>query len=837
MFNRSSLRLFSVAALALSLLSAGYPQPVEAGCGCQKKPPAPAAIFPHATYSGRPVTLVQADLQSGQLYTVTFTSGVTGETATAEGQAVTKRDISDGQYKPILTVSLPELPLGPTSVSVSMAGQGGALLALPDDALTVVSQPVFMPAWEQTFTQKDMVAAVGRDGTVYLSLDLSLVDLPMTFQVQTKKYPLRFSAKDVVFYNAEGYLMQVLDEGIPGLFVVDTGVKKEDSHVLQYARHEFSTYFLQHAERKFHALDATDANWHLDGTRHIDHNHLIVAIAGYLQGTGHNPSANAPYNALPRTDAFPVPGVTLPFELEIKALSIFSDGLVGSQGVQVEDQTWVESDIVSKQTVALQGTSLIHGTISGETVNVDGQTNVQGTIIGNNAVTVRGGATVSKKIQSNGQITLSQQASLYGAAEGYQMSLDDKSVVYGEVTGYQVHVSPSAKVLSKNGVDPGKITSGKFKQVVITSKEQLSVYLPKEIVSQGDLVIQKGETYTLTGPATFLFSSLTVKDGGVLSIDNTQGPVTLYLTGPVSTAPTSTLQFSTENSDGFAFYVTGGNVFLAGQGTFHGVLYAPESKIEMSGAGRYVGAVIGKSVRLSGQASLVFDEKLGDNRQQQDRLKAASAAAQLAIKADQASSKAFTTTQQAMTKGVTDAGKAVTKALATAQKSLTTATEAAAAAAQAVQTAKDAKAAGNTKGVSAAAQTADKAAQNAAKAAQAAADAIAKTQASNASLAAKAETDAGKAATQARTAALAATDAASIAADLGVEFLTNAAMTAAQNATARAEAAAAIAATAARDILAAVAPSMANAQAVAQAAASAAAQAAASAAQAAEINS
>ena len=53
-----------------------------------------------------------------------------------------------------------------------------------------------------------------------------------------------------------------------------------DSDVLQYSRHEFSTFYLQHEEREQHWVDGQDPNWHLDGTPHIDHDHLILAITG-----------------------------------------------------------------------------------------------------------------------------------------------------------------------------------------------------------------------------------------------------------------------------------------------------------------------------------------------------------------------------------------------------------------------------------------------------------------------------------------------------------------------------------------------------------------------------
>ncbi|MBI3300824.1 MAG: hypothetical protein HYZ72_01910, partial [Deltaproteobacteria bacterium] len=76
--------------LLVSLILAGTPWPAQAGCGCEKLPPPPAAVRPNATYAGAEVTLFHASLVSEQAYTVLFTSGITGESATVPAVAVTR---------------------------------------------------------------------------------------------------------------------------------------------------------------------------------------------------------------------------------------------------------------------------------------------------------------------------------------------------------------------------------------------------------------------------------------------------------------------------------------------------------------------------------------------------------------------------------------------------------------------------------------------------------------------------------------------------------------------------------------------------------------------------
>lgn len=211
-----------ILSVLLSLVLLAQPTPSEAGCGCDKAPPAPAQVRPHATYAGQDVTIFDAHLQDGQGYYVTFTSGSTGKSVLLKALATTRRDLADGLDKPQLAVPLPPLPLGPTSISVTGAGDSQPFLVADDTALTVVPQPIALPTAVGEQVLPNFQAAVGRDGTVYVSLDLTDTTLPRTFHAQALGYPLRFTSHDVVFYNTQGFVMQLLEEDMPGLFAIET---------------------------------------------------------------------------------------------------------------------------------------------------------------------------------------------------------------------------------------------------------------------------------------------------------------------------------------------------------------------------------------------------------------------------------------------------------------------------------------------------------------------------------------------------------------------------------------------------------------------------------------
>ena len=67
--QKASLKTLILGSILSCLFLLGQPTLTEAGCGCDKPPPEPAAVRPQATYAGTEVTLFHSDLQSGQDYT------------------------------------------------------------------------------------------------------------------------------------------------------------------------------------------------------------------------------------------------------------------------------------------------------------------------------------------------------------------------------------------------------------------------------------------------------------------------------------------------------------------------------------------------------------------------------------------------------------------------------------------------------------------------------------------------------------------------------------------------------------------------------------------------
>ncbi len=264
------------------------PQYATAGCGCDKAPPPKLAIRPFVAYADQTVTIFHSQIDEGKKYDVQFESAYGWGNAWSRAKAVRKKDLSDRQYKDQLRVRVPNLPYGPCKVTVW--DKDRRVVTFTDDKLTITGQPVQVHEFSEAVNKPTYRAGVDRFGTIYIPVDVSQVSDATRFTGAALGFPVNFTAIDVVMYNEQGFLMQTLDPTSPGLFELYQG-DSDISDVLSYWRHEFNTYKEQHrwADR-FATSD--DEEWHDDGTPHIEHDRVVVAITGRLPN-GKRPSAGA----------------------------------------------------------------------------------------------------------------------------------------------------------------------------------------------------------------------------------------------------------------------------------------------------------------------------------------------------------------------------------------------------------------------------------------------------------------------------------------------------------------------------------------------------------------
>jgi hypothetical protein len=258
--------------------------PADAGCGCAKPPPPLRLVRPAFASPGDNVTIFPPSNRSGS-YEIRV-----GDKRLTQS-AVWKRDLGDGRYKWQIVVKAPVNPMGPTAINVKGPGSD---FTIPATDFTMMQAPIDLKSNNGETLAKCYSAAVTADHVVLIPLDISAITDHMIFNGIGESYPLLFTAADVTIYNTQGFLMQLLSApNSAGIYAIDDpgGL---NSLELTYDRHEFNTYLDMHAHTGGYGLDPNDPAWHTDGTYHVDHNHLVIAIRGTVENMGAPPAGKTP---------------------------------------------------------------------------------------------------------------------------------------------------------------------------------------------------------------------------------------------------------------------------------------------------------------------------------------------------------------------------------------------------------------------------------------------------------------------------------------------------------------------------------------------------------------
>jgi hypothetical protein len=282
-------RTATYAALWLALLVLGMPRLAEAGCGCDHPPPAFSPVMPPFGSPGRTVRIysqTSARFKPGWIYEVTFAS---------------KRTYVIAARSDFLSATVPAgLTSGPVALRVRTFGFDQSYAA---SLFTALPAPPVVPAEDGTYAVQNLQAAVTSDGTLLIPFDVSRILDAKQFALELWNLSLAYGADDVVFYNADGVDLTLFTLAVQDVtqrqwgsyfgWIVedDTGlasavydsqvvVPRNDglSNLLTYWRHEFHTYRLAHLLGGSHFVDFLGL--HPDGTYHVDHDRLVLAIAG-----------------------------------------------------------------------------------------------------------------------------------------------------------------------------------------------------------------------------------------------------------------------------------------------------------------------------------------------------------------------------------------------------------------------------------------------------------------------------------------------------------------------------------------------------------------------------
>ena len=266
--------------VVLLFLSKG---PVEAGCGCDKPPPVAATVVPHFGIPGLQVALFDGRLQAGQQWIVQFMNDASTISTTAT--VVVKRNLTSRTAKvtPQLVVTVPEdVAVGPTKI---VASSPLGTFTVPLTAFTVIAKPIMVSEQEIDFDLLGYTTGVSTDGTIYIAVGgLDKVCKSVKFDARADEFPLRFTQGTGVVFNHQGFLIDALTPQSVNRFEVKPEDKATRSDRLIYFRHSFAQYCAEHLPGGIREVDPADANWHKNGTLHVDYATLVFAIVGTVEG-------------------------------------------------------------------------------------------------------------------------------------------------------------------------------------------------------------------------------------------------------------------------------------------------------------------------------------------------------------------------------------------------------------------------------------------------------------------------------------------------------------------------------------------------------------------------
>jgi len=307
--------------VALAVIFLASPK-VWAGCGCDHPTPCPTPITPPFASPGDPITLKDMDfLIDDAGYEVKFERGdadhkmdlkerleikicdtikkkyetkfedkAENQLATIYGQLEANTCAGEFDKERDFT--------GPLDIKVK-GHEDKNIDDKYEDLLVSLGRPLKLEEAEGHYIFVDFPIAVDSSGVVYIPLDLSNIQAAMNFAVYIDNLPLDFGTNDVIIYNKDGFNLNLFTLDVDGFEkqwgdwygaqAVETADKKK-SNFLTYWRHDFYEYHAAHQPGGSHYARTENEDGHLvhpDGTIHVDHDRLVVAVSGMLRDKDH----------------------------------------------------------------------------------------------------------------------------------------------------------------------------------------------------------------------------------------------------------------------------------------------------------------------------------------------------------------------------------------------------------------------------------------------------------------------------------------------------------------------------------------------------------------------
>jgi len=130
-----------------------------------------------------------------------------------------------------------------------------------------------------------------------------------------------------------------------------------------------------------------------------------------------------------------------------------------------------------------------------------------------------------------------------------------------------------------------------------------------------DLVLGNGESATLIGKfggANYYFTHIELKTGATLTVDTSDGPVNLFISGELN-GKNGTITHAGGDPKKFAIFSDSSDpVSVSNSSAFYGVVYAPFADLDIFNGAAIYGAILAKTVDMKNSGEIYFDIALKD---------------------------------------------------------------------------------------------------------------------------------------------------------------------------------------------------------------------------------
>ena len=207
-------------------------------------------------------------------------------------------------------------------------------------------------------------------------------------------------------------------------------------------------------------------------------------------------------------------------------------------------------------------------------------------------------------VQTNGSLAIAPSTEIYGDAHP---GMDSTSTVAGSssVSG-SLEPMPMVRAMPPVSVPPIP-SSGAY------ATSALNEVLPAGDFNFSSLTIGTGDSLTLTGPSRIVLGDWTLRSNSAFHIDAAAGDVEIYISGALDLASNSSITTSNASAIPLSLFFTGGPTQVASlksNSEFHGTIYAPEGRVEVSSHFEVFGAIAASEIECNSNVKIHFDEAL-----------------------------------------------------------------------------------------------------------------------------------------------------------------------------------------------------------------------------------